>query len=370
MRLVVRWGVGLACLSVVGAAAAQEARGPILHGPVMQGPVAQRPSAQGPSAQGPSAQEPSAQGPTTQGAQEREPASSAEEPKRHRPEAVQLTLQGSLIDYRKTTVTLDKPASSSEQPPDQDTSSTGYGILGSGLGLGIGYAWGQTLLGVRADLTSISTSAPGSDSSATQLSLLPRLEYMFSLDRTRPFIAGIVGIQHSAGSTSLTSSSISPNGSTVTDLTSMVDDSSTSAAIGGAFGVHAFVSRSVSLDPELTVLYTSGSGTLTGSSQTQSNSASNTSSSSQDYSVSSLRILFSLGLSGWIDTGGEPTRPPPYVPPVPVVAAVPAESESQPVSVDIHLPNHRRLYLQVPKDPSVPSVLMRLTEPRDDTVVL
>ena len=44
--------------------------------------------------------------------------------------------------------------------------------------------------------------------------------------------------------------------------TQKMDDSSTSVAVGGALGVHAFLNRFVSLDPELTVLYSSGSGTL------------------------------------------------------------------------------------------------------------
>ncbi|MES1173544.1 MAG: hypothetical protein ABUL62_04375, partial [Myxococcales bacterium] len=92
---------------------------------------------------------------------------------------------------------------------------------------------------------------------------------------------------------------------------------------------------------------------------------------SQGYSLSAVRVLFSLGLSGWIDTAGAPTPPPPEsvgteAPATPAAApGAGVEPEAKPLSADIHLPSHRRLYLQVSKDPARDSVLVRLTEPRD-----
>ena len=86
--------------------------------------------------------------------------------------------------------------------------------------------------------------------------------------------------------------------------------------------------------------------------------------------LSLVRVLFSLGLSGWIDTAGAPTPHPPHYEGVEAPSAAVAaplasdEPEAKPISADIHLPNHRRLYLQVSKDPARDSVLVRLTEPR------
>ena len=279
-------------------------------------------------------------------------------------EALVLTLQGSLVDYQKQTVKPDRPDGSMIDPEEQKTSVTSYGPLGAGLGFGIGYAWDQVLFGARAELTHSDTSLPsGAEGALTQVSLLPRLEYMFNTDTTRPFIAGILGIQHTAVTSTVTVAS-QFGGATQAKL----DDSSTRFAIGGAFGLHTFLNRSVSLDPELTLLYTSGSGTVKDATEGVSNP------DSQDYSISVVRVLFSIGLSGWIDTAGEPTPPPAYegtaAPPTAAAAAaapVPNdEPEAKPVSADIHLPKHRRLYLQVSKDPARPSVLVRLTEQRGD----
>jgi hypothetical protein len=274
-------------------------------------------------------------------------------------EALQLTLQGSLADYQKQSITPDAPAGSSVQPAEQSTSTTGFGILGSGLGVGIGYAWDRLLFGARVDLTTVKLNAPGIETTATRISLLPRFEYMFTLDAARPFLAGIVGVEHSSTSTPVAL------GGNIQSL----DDASTSFAIGGAFGVHSFLSRSVSLDPEFTVMYAAGSGSLQGAGP----------SSSVDYSVHSVRVLFSLGLSGWIDTAGAPPALPPRAedadaapdravaaPSHSAAAAAPPanEPELKEVSADIQLPNARGLTLRLSQDPASPSVLVRLTESR------
>ena len=290
-------------------------------------------------------------------AQEAPEGAEVQEPQTGR-EALVLTLQGSLVDYQKQTVKADKPSGSSVDPEEQKTSNTSYGPLGAGLGFGIGYTWDQVLLGVRAELTNSDTSLPGgSDVSLTQVSFLPRLEYMFSTDTARPFVAGIVGIQHTSASNTFDGSG-----------SSKLEDSSTRFAIGGAFGLHAFANRSVSIDPELTALYSSGSGTLKSSSSQNPDR-------SQDYSISNVRVLFSLSLSGWIDTGGAPTPlPPASEHEAPAAASAPPiasdEQEAKPVSADIRLPKHRKLYLQVSKDPQRPSALMRLTESRSESALL
>jgi len=279
--------------------------------------------------------------------------------------ALQLSLNGSLVSYEKQTVTLDKTEGSSVAPADQVTSTTGFGILGPGLGVGVGYVWERTLLGVRANLATASTSAPaGVESSGTGVSVLPRLEYLLSEGNARPFIAGLLGIQHSATSSEQSASVVTGGSSSSSTLKN--ENSATAFAIGGAFGVHGFLNRAVSLDPEFTVLYASGSGTAKSPSST-----SNAEQSSRGYSVSGVSVLFTLGLSGWIDTGGMPTPPPPAElradSTAPVVGAAPSAPGSQRsfAPVDVPLPNNRHLWLQPQREPASPSTLVRLHESSD-----
>ena len=112
----VYWGVGLTSMAAASAAVAQEARGPIGHGPVMQGPAGPQPVTQATPAQssGVAAEQPGA-------------GSGSASPRAHHQEAVQLSMQGSLVDYRKTTVTPNEGTSATD-PADQETSSTGYGL--------------------------------------------------------------------------------------------------------------------------------------------------------------------------------------------------------------------------------------------------
>jgi len=271
-------------------------------------------------------------------------------------EALQLTLQGSLLDYQKHTFTPNQGDGSSTQPEERKTSATSYGLVGSGLGIGLGYAWDQLLVGARAQLTTTSVSpAGGGETQSSTVALFPRVEYMFKDASSWPFIAGLLSIDHA--SSSQTSAN---NGAG----TATIDDSSTRLGFGAAFGIHAFLNQAVSLDPEIAVLYSAGSGSTKISGE-------GLASSSLDYSLSTVRVLLSVGLSGWIDTGGAPTPPPPRDEPTlaraPAVAAAPAatdEPDAEVVSADIRLPNYRRLYVQVFKDAAKPFVLVRITEPR------
>lgn len=126
--------------------------------------------------------------------------------------------------------------------------------------------------------------------------------------------------------------------------------------------MHAFLTSSFSLDPEISVVPSWGPG----SSTVHGGGAD----SPGAYTVSTLRVLVSLSLSGWIDTGGAPTAPPPptqrsELPPVVVDLLEGDEPPKKPLSADIHLPNRRRLYVQVLKVPEYPTVLVRLSEPRN-----
>ena len=241
-------------------------------------------------------------------------------------ESLQLSLQGSLLDYQKQTATAEMPAGSSANPAEQKSSSTSFGLLGSGFGVGIGYAWGPVLLGARAQFASTKVSpAGGGEEQASTIALVPRLEYQFDQGWARSFIAALFAVQHSSSS----------RGSANTNAGfQQIENSSTRFGMGAAFGIHAFLNQAVSLDPELSVLYAEGSGTAKGS-------GGSSTPVSQDYSLSNIRVLLTLGLSGWIDTGGAPTPPPPRpqaaepaASPAVVAAPVRVDEPSTPASTD------------------------------------
>jgi len=269
-------------------------------------------------------------------------------------EALQLTLQGSMLDYLKQTTKLDKNPDTGVEPAEQDSNTTSFGFLGSGLGVGVGINLDEVLIGARVQVVSMNRSpAGGGERSDLAIAFQPRAEVMFSSDSARPYLAGLLSVE-------LASSTVTPAGGN--SVQGKSTDSSTRYGIGAAFGIHAFVNRSFSLDPEISVLPSWGSGQFKISDGSQD--------FSRDYSLNSLRIVLSLGLSGWIDTGGAPTPPPAREEatkalPVAAAAADNVEPEARPLSADIHLPNHRRLYLQVLKDPAQPFALVRLTEPRN-----
>jgi|GEM_PF-1512361 len=283
-------------------------------------------------------------------------SASAQEARTEAPhEAFQLSLLGSLVDYQKQTLKLEQPSGSSMALGDQESTTTAFGVLGSGFGVGFGYAWDQVLLGAHAQMTSKTTSpAGGVEDKSTTLELSPRVEYMFDTGSTRPYIAGLLGLLHESSSHALSGS----------DGSGSSESSSTRFGFGAAFGLHAFLNRGASIDPEFAVLYSAGSG-----SDTVASTGSLPASTSVDSSVSALRLMLTLGLSAWIDTGGAPPPAAPResdaAPPPSAVAPAIVEPEPAPLSADIHLPNHRKLYLQVLKDPAQPYVLARLTEPRD-----
>jgi hypothetical protein len=275
-------------------------------------------------------------------------------PLRRGHEALQLTLNGSLIDYLKQTIELDTPPGSSVAPAEQESSTTSFGALGSGLGIGVGYVWDQVLLGARMQLSSVTRSPNGGgEAHALSVGFAPRLEVIFGTESTRPYLAGLLQVDHASLSTT---SAVGSTG------TSTFEDSSTRFGLGAAFGIHAFLNRSVSIDPEILILPSWGSGSA--------KSSSGSAQASQDYSLNTLRVMVTLGLSGWIDTGGAPPPPPPreqttVAAPIAAAPAVIVEPVAAALSADIHLPNHRKLYLQVLKDPARPFALTRLTEPRD-----
>ena len=224
-------------------------------------------------------------------------------------QAVQLSLSGSLIDYQKQTLTPGAAADDSPQPDSQEASSTSYTLAGPGVGMGVGYAWAQLLIGARVQLGSTMVSRfSGAEAKSSTISFVPRVEYMVGGESARPFAAALFAIDHSSSSQPVAGS----------DGSGTLEDSSTRLGIGAALGIHGFLNQAVSLDPELSVMYSEGSGSakVSGGGFTPT---------SQDYSLSTIRVLFSLGLSGWIDTGGAPPAPPPRSEgPAPAAPAAPA----------------------------------------------
>jgi hypothetical protein len=131
--------------------------------------------------------------------------------------------------------------------------------------------------------------------------------------------------------------------------------SGTDYLLGGALGMHGFLVPAVSIDPELTVLGGFGSAT-----------ASVAGLADQSGSQSEVRVLFTLGLSAWL-TSEHPApveRTDPESMPVsaPQPAAPSEDDEAKPLFTSIHLPGHRRLYLQVSENPARTSLIVRLTE--------
>jgi hypothetical protein len=244
-------------------------------------------------------------------------------------EATQVTLQTTVFAYQKTSVTPDGSSDS------ESVSLTSFGLFGSGVGAGVGYTWDNVGFGVRTNVQNVSE---GSES-ATALSLFPRLEYQANPGKSGAFVAALVGVTH----------------------LSLGDTSTTSFGFGGSLGAHGFIDPAVSIDPELTVIGSTGSESFSGGG------------SDASATQTGVQMLFTLGLSGWINSKHSSRFAPP--PPEPVNAppsAAPSGDEDEadkPLYASIHLPGHRELYLQASKDPARSSLIVRLSESRTEAAL-
>ncbi|HTA91200.1 MAG TPA: outer membrane beta-barrel protein [Polyangiaceae bacterium] len=284
-------------------------------------------------------------------------------------DAAHLSLDGSLLGYQKLTftpnpVTATDPLSDTDDqvaPAAQTASSTTFGLLGTGFGVGLGYGLtNDVLLGVQLELTSTQASSAAGSSTNTTLQFLPRLEYVFEGADARPYVAAILGIGHS--SVALPAGAGSESG--------------TQYLFGGSFGVHAFLSDTLSIDPALTFLGQSGSetDTTTAVSLVDGSQAS----TSQQGSTSGYSVVFSIGLSAWLGgpgpraaSVGPDAKGAPVAESVAPVAAAPAAAQPDPdsLSESIGLPNHRELFVQVASDPSLPSVIAQVYVREDDAAL-
>ncbi len=284
-------------------------------------------------------------------------------------DAAHLSLDGSLLGYQKLTFTPD-PATDSNPlsgtdgqvaPAAQTASSTTFGLLGTGFGVGLGYGLtNDVLLGVQLELTSTQASSAAGSSTNTTLQFLPRLEYVFEGADARPYLAAIIGVGHS--SVALPGGAGSASG--------------TQYLFGGSFGVHAFLSDTLSIDPALTFLGESGSETDTATALSLVDGS--VASTSQQGSTSGYAIVFSIGLSAWLGGAGPQAAPvgpdakgAPDAESAAPVAAAPAAPPPDPdaLTASISLPNHRELFVQVASDPSLPSVVAQVYVPEEDAAL-
>jgi len=168
------------------------------------------------------------------------------------------------------------PAASSSS-----STSSGFGLFGSGSGVGYGYfLTNQLKLG--ADVFVVHAHTGGGVLGAvdsTNLSLLPRAEYVLGGDRVRPYIAALAGYSH------LWSSN---------DGSYTYSGQSSGFTFGGGVGAHVFLGDSWSIDPELSLQRTIQSGNSTGHGTSDPSSAYETESTSHQ-----TALLLQIGLSGW-----------------------------------------------------------------------
>lgn len=210
---------------------------------------------------------------------------------------LQLSLQTTAFSYTHEE-TL--PDSSSGAEP-YESSSWKAGLEGPGLGAGVGYRWGHWLVGLR---TSFSTNhlTPSTEGYAqkasqwnSQVSLLPRIEYLFGRGDVRPFVAGMVGYKHTWGSGTFDM--------TIDSQTyhSEANSSSDGISFGGALGLHAFLNQWFSVDPEVALLGASAKS-RNDSSSTSFDDSGNVSNSEGTWkgSTNAFAIMVNVGLSGWL----------------------------------------------------------------------
>lgn len=240
---------------------------------------------------------------------------------------VELSLDGALVNYTtiKSSVTVTDGTFGNTSKRDVSGSSTTFGVLGAGMGVGVGYAVSSSaLLGLYSQILTTSVSGEGSSSvSATSVGVLPRVEYLFDGDSARPFLAGMLGVASLSGKGMRTQ---------------------TQFQFGGSVGVHAFATDSVAIDPMLTILRYSASV------------------NDSDAEASGFRVLVTLGLSAWL--GGASNRHTAAT--APVEEEAPAEDPAQSDVVEIKLPHHRLLVLKHGKRPELPTVSTTISEPGSD----
>lgn len=155
---------------------------------------------------------------------------------------------------------------------DFEARETSFGILGSGLGVGLGYgASDSVVLGVRILQGTVRREYDDDfiePDKGNVFSIIPSLEILTnSGEKARPFFLFAAGVR---------------TGSTESD--GVETSKFTTGIFGAGFGVHAFVTPTFSIDPGLTVFGVRGSDEVGGS----------------EFDRSGVAVIASFGLSGWV----------------------------------------------------------------------
>jgi hypothetical protein len=253
--------------------------------------------------------------------------------------AFRVSLDTTVFEYLNVSLEQSSPQPG---PPgtkspagDLSSSQTTFGILGSNVGIGLaGAVTENIMLAGRLSAGKTDTEVLSQQASATAVTLMPSIEFLFGTDDPfRPFVALNGGYRTATSS---------PGGGT--------DTTAEAFLIGGGVGMHAFAARSFSIDPGINVFYTTGS-VETGSFK---------------FDSSGVQVWVNIGISGWI-------RPPAASAPPSEGAALPAVAPPPATPPPSHVADDRgRLTTTfrldaLPTDP--PGQQLRLVvagEPRTD----
>src|SRR5262249_32835757 len=89
--------------------------------------------------------------------------------------AFRVTLESTVLEYDKMNLQLENPNGAA---PNLESTQTSFGLIGSGVGLGLGgMISGSFLLGARVSVGTSQTDVLGKSTSATALSFLPGAEW-------------------------------------------------------------------------------------------------------------------------------------------------------------------------------------------------
>jgi len=199
---------------------------------------------------------------------------------------LELQLQAALFDYVGTNTKVDGV----DRSISADSSTFG---LGSRLGVGVGYAFSEhaefhVLNGFSIQTNSVDAGEdqPSSELKRKRFEFLPTLRYVAGQPESsaRFFIGG--------------------GGGYIRESTDdgMIETSSSVVSITSILGLHAFLSEGVSLDPAVEVSF------LQASTTTEQDGVSDV-----DTSGAGARVLFTLGLSGWLGGQRKPAPAPAVV---------------------------------------------------------
>jgi hypothetical protein len=222
---------------------------------------------------------------------------------------LRLSLDGQLFATRSLTFETELPADpalgTGPLKVKQDQSTTAFGPLLPGLGVGVGYGLSdRVLLGARLLLTTEKRRNGGaSDTRTTTASLVPYAELTFAPDAAlQPVVGAEVGY------------------ASITGRQGSVEQSASTWSFGALVGLRAFAARGFSIDPTLRLQYVAGGQEVT-------DSASGT---AWDGTLRGIGFAATVTFSGWI--GAHETAAPAVAPKL--APAPEAEAAAPPLRIE------------------------------------